>query len=718
MITTELAGAGPNAWTTNKIQSRHRERSAMVYVRQSTPQQVLENRESAALQYGLRCRAVEWGWGPEQVVIVDQDQGQSGSSAAGRSGFQHLLAEVGLDHVGLILGIEMSRLARSCRDWYQLLELCAIFGVLLGDQDGLYDPQHYNDRLLLGLKGTISEAELHLLRQRSWQGTWNKAKRGALFNHVALGYVYDAGNGLQKDPDEQVQSVVELVLAKFDQIGSVNGLLDYMVRNGVQMPIRSQSKADRGQLRWHRPNRTTLANMLHNPIYAGAYCWGRHSTDPKRKAMGKGVGKRRLAPEDAKVLIKDHCPAYITWQQYQDNVERMQQNRCRWNRRGPVRGGGALLAGLVVCGTCGCKLLVAYAAKGRTRYTCMRNRITYGSPTCQSFAGRGLEELVEQQILRVLEPAGLELCLAAAADNERERTLLDQQWRQKLERAAYDAQRAGRQLHAVEPENRLVGRELEKRWEQALLEEQRRKQEYEQFQNQRSTAISETQRQQIETLAQDIPSLWRSSECTATDRQQIMRHLVERVVVTGRMDRTSLDVAIHFVGGFVSSHELTRPVSRWEQLPEWPQLQVRIRELAGGQHTAQQIADELNREGWHPPKRRGTFNAPIVQGLLARLGLCTKRPPAKLCELLGPDEWWITDLARTLDVSPITLQGWRRRGWIHARQLSGPQGRWIMWADQDELDRLGALRSQNRTWYNQPQSKELTTPKPRPETKE
>jgi DNA invertase Pin-like site-specific DNA recombinase len=708
MSTAENACAELEPWIAGKIESQHRQRLAMVYVRQSTVQQVLENRESADLQYALRRRAVEWGWPPDRVVVIDQDQGHSGRSAEGREGFQHLLAEISLDHVGIVLGAEMSRLARSCRDWYQLLEVCALFGVLLADREGLYDPRQYNDRLLLGLKGTISEAELHLIRQRMHQGTLNKARRGELYNHLPLGYVLEPGGELQMDADEQAQATVRLVFSKFEQIGSINGLLRYLVEHRVLMPVRSQLKANSGELEWHRPNRTTLAYMLHHPVYAGAYCWGRRTN--------AGPGKASQSPAVSAgqgILIRDRCPSYITWEQYQANLERMQQNRSRWDRRGPIRGGGALLAGLVICGRCGCRLLVSYPDRKHPRYTCVRRRITYGEETCQAFAGQSLEKLVEQQVLRALEPASLELSLAAAEDLRREQELADERWRHRLERAQQASDRAARQFHAVEPENRLVARELERRWEAALAQQQDLKEQHERSRARRPAELTDSERRQIRELARDIPALWRSPQCTATDRQEIIRHLIEQVVVNGSAVSPVLDVSIYFVGGFVSRHELRRPMSRWDQMPEWPKLQARVVELSDGNRTAGQIAEQLNRDGFHPPKCRSAFNAPMVQSLLARQSLCVKRPTCMQANILVPNEWWLSDLARKLDVSQATLHNWVRRGWAHARQLKGLQGRWILWADHDELIRLGRLRSDARGWYNQPQSPELTTPKPR-----
>jgi DNA invertase Pin-like site-specific DNA recombinase len=699
---------------TNKIQPHHRERLAMVYVRQSSPHQVLEHRESAALQYNLRCRAIEWGWARERVVVIDEDQGHTATTAEGRLGFQRLLAEVGLDHVGVVLGIEMSRLARSCKDWYHLLELCALFGTLLADQDGLYDPRNYNDRLLLGLKGTLSEAELHILHQRMEQGRLNKARRGELFNHPPIGYVRGAAGQIQIDADEQVQAVVRLIFRKFDELGSINALLHYLVRNDIRLGIRPHSGPDRGVLQWRRPNRATLTNLLHRPLYAGAYSWGLRPIDARRKIPGRPATGRKVArATECAVLIKDRCPAYITWEQYMANLRRMEDNRSRWDSRGATREGSALLKGLLVCGQCGYRLLVSYGTSGQPRYSCQRHHIDYGGPLCQSLAGRRLDEFIARHVLKVLEPASLELSLMAAADIERERQELEEHWQRRLERARYEKDRAARQYHAVEPENRLVARELEKRWEQSLLDERAVQEAHDRFRTQQPAALTQGDRETIRSLAQDIPALWHSPNTSSIDRQSIVRHLIDHVVVTSQSNSETVGVTIHFAGGFTSHHELRRSVARYAQMHDYVQLLDRVQELTQQKQTANQIATQLNREGWRPPKRRDTFNASMVQHLRGCRSLSEVRPRRQSDDLLGKDEWWFSDLARALDLPQPTLYSWRRRGWIHARQLPGPQGCWIMWADGDELDRLRRLRSCSRSWFNQPQAAELTTPKSR-----
>jgi DNA invertase Pin-like site-specific DNA recombinase len=298
---------------TSKIQPRHRDRLAVVYVRQSTPQQVLLHAESAALQYDLVRRAVALGWSRSRVLVIDEDQGRSGQSVEGRLGFQRLLAEVGLDHVGLILGLEMSRLARSCKDWHQLLELCAHFGTILADQDGLYDPTDYNDRLLLGLKGTMSEAELHILRNRLNQGRLNKARRGELITRAPVGYVRLPTGEVTLDPDEQVREVVRMIFDKFDELRSIGGVLRYLARKGVHIGLRQQSGPGRGELRWRCVTRRIIWDMLHHPLYAGAYSYGRRVVDPRRRAAGRSTALRLVPPGEYAVLLRDRFPAYITW---------------------------------------------------------------------------------------------------------------------------------------------------------------------------------------------------------------------------------------------------------------------------------------------------------------------------------------------------------------------------------------------------------------------
>jgi DNA invertase Pin-like site-specific DNA recombinase len=703
----------PYAWA--KIQSRHRDRLAVVYVRQSTPQQVQGNQESTALQYGLRQRALELGWPLDRVLVIDDDLGRSGQSVEGRLGFQRVLAEVGLDHVGLILGVEMSRLARSCKDWHQLLELCALFQTLLADQDGLYDPSDYNDRLLLGLKGTMSEAELHIMRNRLHQGMQNKARRGELYSLAPIGYVRASTGEYVLDPDEQVQSTVRLIFAKFEERGSISGVLTYLVRNGIRIGIRFHCGPNKGQLEWRLPNRCTLSQMLHHPIYAGAYTHGRRTTDPKRKKPGRrGTGRRMRERDEWDVLLKDHLQAYITWEQYEAHLRQLAQNRAEHPGLGAPREGPTLLSGLIVCGRCGRRLLVSYGnRRGGARYTCGRGKLSYGEPICQSLVARPLDELAGRLVLQVLEPAALELSLRAGEDIERERARLDQHWQQRLERARYDAERARRQYQVVEPENRLVARELERRWEQALQTQLHLEEDYERFVREQPAQLTAEDRERIRSLATDLPTLWQAPTTTPQERQRIIRHLIEHVVVNVRGTSEWVDISIHWLGGYVSVHEERRPIVRYDQLRDYAYLIKRIEELRiAGKNTAE-VATHLNREGFHTPKQDKLFDEAIVRQLVCRSGLSGLPAGARgTADLPQRDEWWAPELARKLGMPVGTLNAWRRFGWIHARHLPcGTRGRWILWADKDERRRLRRLRDCPRGNNEEPYPRELTTPK-------
>jgi DNA invertase Pin-like site-specific DNA recombinase len=700
-----------------KIQAHHLQRLAIVYVRQSSPQQVLHHRESTALQYDLRRYAVELGWPPERVLVIDDDQATTGRTAEHRSGFHQILVEVDLDHVGIILGTEMSRLARSCRDWYHLMEKCALFDTLLAEPDGIYDPSDYNDRLLLGLKATMSEAELHLLRSRMFQGRLNKARRGEVYSHPPIGYVCQPAGGFTLDPDPQVQDIVRLLFDKLDELGTVTAVLRYLVENQIRLGVRPHCGPNRGQLEWRRPCRPTLLNLFHKPIYAGAYVYGLRPVDPRRKVPGRPATGRTTAEFlQWEVLIKDHLPAYITWDRYVANVERLAANRARAFARGAPREGPSLLGGLLVCGVCGHRMMVAYSGKqSRLTYGCQRQRIEYAGPTCPSMAGKVLDDLVGQQVLHALEPAALELSLQAVSGLEQERERLERDWQQRRNRAHDAVERAARQYHVCALENRLVAIELERQWEEALRAERALQEQYDRFVRERPRALSDGDRERIRSLASDLPRLWEAPTTTAADRQTIMRLLVEQMVVLVQGSSEHVDVKIHWSGGLVSRHRVRRPVARHDQLSNYEQLMERVVALRQQEQTAAQIAEALNREGFVPPKRRATYNPQMVRQLVARCGLSSGSRSQPDGGVLEEDEWWPRQLALELGMPPITLHSWLRRGWVQGeKRPGGRMGRWVVWADGPELDRLRRLRACPRGWSDEPYPAELTTPRPRP----
>jgi len=700
----------------SKIGELHWTRQAVVYVRQSTRQQVAEHRESTARQYALADRAVALGWPADRVTVIDEDQGQSGQSMATRLGFQRLLAEVSLDHVGIIFSLEMSRLARCNRDWHQLLELCAVFRTLLGDAGSVYDPTDHNDRLLLGLQGMMSEAELHILKSRMLEGKRNKARRGELLNHPPIGYVR-TGDAYQLDPDEEAQGVVRLVFDEFERQGSVHGLLRYLVAHGVRLPVRPHFGPNRGELEWRRPNRVTLSNMLHHPIYAGAYRWGHRKIDARRQKPGRaGTGRTVNKPEACEVFIRDRHPAYIGWDRFEAIQRRLAENRATAEAMGAPRAGPSLLSGLVVCGRCGRGLMSAYSGKAnRLRYTCARAMIDYGEPVCQSLVGEFLDRFVAQQIIKVLSPASLELSLAAEADLRAERARLDVHWKQRLERAEYEADRAARQYAAVEPENRLVARELERRWDEALRHRQQLEEAYDRFRREQPPELTASQRKAILRLSQDVPPLWNAATTTAEERQEMVRLLVDRVAVEIEEHREQVEVTLHWAGNFTSCHRLVRPVARYQQLSNYRELLGRIETLQHEGRSFAAIAEQLNREGFHPPKRTDRFTGQMIGRLLRDLHPARRRPRAMADPtLLEADEHWLTDLARQLGIPVATLHKWQRLGWLHSRKVDVAGGRWAVWADAEEIDRFRRIRRYKRTWPEPRYPADLTTPKPRP----
>lgn len=700
-----------------KLKPWHFDRAAVVYVRQSTPQQVADHQESTARQYALTDRAVLLGWPRSQVQVIDDDLGRSGQSIEGRPGFQRLLAEVALDRVGLILGLEMSRLARSCKDWHHLLELCARFRVLLADADGVYDPNEYADRLMLGLTGMMSEAELHVLKGRMHQGKLNKARRGELVVSVPLGYLKHPSGQVTFDPDEQVQNIVRLIFDRFDQTGTIHGVLRALIGQGIQLPMRSQRGSNRGQLEWRPPCRETIRHLLRHPMYAGAYRYGHRPTDSRRQKpgcprSGRGSG---LAAEDCQVFLKDRFPAYIPWERFEANQLRLAANRSRAESAGAIRDGSALLAGVVWCGRCGRRMYVRYSRrKQRPTYLCSAQRSDYGLPVCQSVSAEWIESWLAEQILAALQPAALAASLTAAGEVEDRRRQQSQMWEQRIERARYEADRAARQYHACEPENRLVARTLERQWDEALRKVGQLEAEFERLARACPRLLGESDREQIRRLAEEVPALWHAPTTTAADRRQIARLLLERVVLTVDPGGDQVGVRAEWAGGAVREQTLRKAVRGYQNQRDWPRLAARLAALHAAGRTPDEIAAALEAEGFRPPKRAAQFTAGMVRRLLDQLGLRRRVSRSKAsAEALESGEWWLHELAHHLGLSPHTLHGWRRKGWIASRQAGGRGGPWAVWANAAELARLRELKTSPRVWANRERLAELRLPTPR-----
>jgi hypothetical protein len=464
-------------------------------------------------------------------------------------------------------------------------------------------------------------------------------------------------------------------------------VLQSLVAQEIRLPCRVISGLAKGELEWHRPNRATLSEMLHSPLYAGAYAYGRRPR-PQRCRAGRAL-------TETPVLIKGRLPAYISWETYEANLAQMAANRTQW--QGVVRGGPALLAGLVICGRCGHRMVTQYPNRGRTkRYACIRLASDYGGPYCQSLSGAALDAQLAELMLQALTPAALEVSLQLAEDLELERTALHRQWQQRLERARYEVERAQRQYDAAEPENRLVVRTLEQRWEAALADEVRIKAEHERFLAEQPLPMTQKEHAAIEQLASDIPSLWRATTTTAADRQAIARLMLERVVVTVQGDSEAVRVECYWAGGTRTQHDLRRPVSRLTQLRNHEALLTRVRDLHAEGHKAAVIAEMLNAERWHPPKRRATYNASMVLDLLHRIGVpvSPRRSLATRLESRAPDELTISELAALLATPQVTVHSWVKRGVVAAHQVQvGNHGLWLIGVNDVELNRLRERRN-------------------------
>jgi len=546
------------------------------------------------------------------------------------------------------------------------------------------------------LKGAMSEAELHVLKQRMMAGKRAKAERGALGMPVPMGYVRRPSGEVAKDPDEQAQAVIELIFDQFARVGTIHAVLRYLVQHQIRVPQRVRCGPSKGELVWRRPNRTTLSNLLHHPIYAGAYTYGRRPTDPKRKQLGRpSTGRLVAKPEDCQVLLPDRIPAYISWEQFERNRRQLEANTQAG--LGVIRYGPSLLSGLVVCGRCGLRMASAYNNNGAgLRYSCARELVDYGGAICQSLTGAPLDAWMSELVLAALEPAALEVSLEVSADVEAQRQRLHQHWAKRLERASYEVDRAARQYHAVEPENRLVARTLERQWEEALASEEQLKADYRRFLASQPVTLSASEREAIRHLASDLPALWHAETTTAADRQAIIRQLVERVVVTVQGKSEQVDLEVHWIGGHRTQTRRRRPVARLEQLSYYPALLARTAALHQQGLSRGAIAGGLNAEGWRPAKRRQTFTADMVRSLLVRQGLsASKARPRSVTH--EADEWTLPALAYTLAMPHPTLYAWLRKGHLQARYDQGT-GQWLIRADTSELQRLRALRQAPRIW--------------------
>ncbi|NWJ47684.1 MAG: recombinase family protein [Bacteroidetes bacterium] len=695
--------------TSSKITPQHFNRQALIYVRQSTLAQVRQNTGSTSRQYDLKQRALKLGWQPECIIIIDDDLGRSGTSALNRDGFQWLVAQVGLGLAGAVLCLEASRLARSCSDWYRLLEICALTDTLVIDEEGVYDPGQYNDRLLLGFKGTMSEAELHWIRQRMDGGKLAKAQKGELQQPLPVGLVYDPLGRIVLDPDEQIAGAVRLVFNLFDQYGSALAVVRHFNQQGLKFPTRprlgsresqhqqflSQSQATP---RWEPLKHGRVRSILHNPFYAGAYVYGRlrqiKTVETQKLDSPTKTRLVRLKPSEWPIVFLEHHPGYITWLQFLKNEQQLDQNRTyRFEERaGAIRKGAALLQGLLRCGKCGRRMRVNYLGNIQgPLYVCNEERIRFGGNMCQTIRGDGIDEAVARCFLAALQLAQLEISLAAIAQLETQAQQFEQQWKLSLERAEYEANLAQRRFMAVEPENRLVARSLEKDWNEKLARLEKLQQEYLAKAKLQAevTSLSGEEREKILALAQNVPAVWYAATTTQAERKQLLRFLIKSVTLLKREEEGTVDLDICWQTEAHTVLKVKAPVLSCNKYRTDINLLDKVRQLAVD-HTDGQILQILNEQGW-----KNSHGQPLsvarVRGIRRDFGIFLGSPerPGKLGISQRSDgRYTVEAVAKILQVDPSTVNDWCVAGRLDNVQLRKGGTRWIK-LSSEEIAELG-----------------------------
>jgi DNA invertase Pin-like site-specific DNA recombinase/uncharacterized protein YndB with AHSA1/START domain len=548
-----------------KVKLTHTRRAAFVYIRQSSPQQVENNRESTARQYALVERACELGWAREQVTVVDEDLGLSGSGTVKRSGFARMAAEVALGHVGIVLGLEVSRLARNNADWYRLLDLCGMTDTLIGDSDGIYHPTAFNDRLILGLKGTMSEAELHILRVRLEGGIRNKAARGELRRGLPVGYVWGEGDGeVCFDPDAAVVGAIRTVFTEFTELGSARKVWLWFRSEGLSFPLRAHMHSP---IRWVAATYTAIHAVLTNPVYAGAYAYGKCRHERYIDEQGRVRRRTRHLPQaEWAVLLRDHHPGFIDWATYQANQARIDANVHPQPHQagGAVREGAALLQGLAICGKCGRRLHTHYQGRNSSPgYHCSGKDIVQGRGVyCLNVGAIQIDRAVTEAFLKALTPAAVEATEQAVRQLEADHDAALSQWRLAVERARYEAERVERQYRAVEPENRLVARGLETEWEKRLRDLAAAQAELERRQQQRPRTLSVEEKSRLHALGSDLRKVWTAPTTTDRDRKELLRTLLEEVIVEVYRSEHRAHLTLRWRGGELAEIDLPLPRSQ------------------------------------------------------------------------------------------------------------------------------------------------------------
>ncbi|NWJ98920.1 MAG: recombinase family protein, partial [Chloroflexi bacterium] len=653
--------------------------------------QVQENTGSTARQYDLTKRALNLGWPQERIEVIDQDQGHSGSSINGRDGFQYLMAQVGLGKAGAVVSIEVSRLARSCTDWYRLLEICALSSTLVIDEEGVYDPSQYNDRLLLGFKGTMSEAELHWLTQRMQGGKLAKAEKGELRCLLPVGLIYDSvgTNRIVLDPDEEVQQAVRLVFELFAHSGSALAVAQHFEQSGLKFPTRQWEAVHQGEVVWRPLSYTRVLNILHNPTYAGAYVYGqvhyRTKVEVGDKPTLKGHRERRKL-EDWPIILEGHHPGYVTWDVFVGNQKKLADNRTydpsQAGGAGAVHKGEALLSGIVRCGRCGRKMKVHYQKEGSFCYQCEDRDGSSGSlfKLCQDVRGSRIDQAVASAVLEAIEPAELNVALGTLAQLEEESRQFERQWQRRIERSQYEADLARRRFVLVDPENRLVARNLEKEWNLKLAEIVSIEREYAEVSRDKAKiAVSASEREAILSLSHDLPQLWQAQSTTNAERKQLLRYLIADVTLLKEKEVETIRIVVRWQSGAVSELKIARIPTGRKHRPLNPEALKRMLELSAT-HSSGEIAEQLNGEGYQTSTGRA-FSGSNVRMLLEQEQGSGKSESTRKVVLekgqRGDGRYGVAAAARVLKVSEATVRRWCEEGRLEVvrNKPSGP--RWI-----------------------------------------
>jgi DNA invertase Pin-like site-specific DNA recombinase len=645
----------------SKVTAVHLSRPALLYVRQSSLKQVIHNTESAIRQYDLRGKAIALGWDASQITVIDTGQGHSGASAADREGFQHLVAEVSLGRAGIVLGLECSRLARNSADWHQLLELCGLTGTLICDEDGLYDPRNFNDRLVLGMKGQISEAELHFIRARLRGGVLSKARRGDLITPLPVGLVYDAAGHVILDPGAAIRGAL---FATFEATGSATAVVKAFRTAGLTFPWRHLKGPRKGQTDWKPLAHHTVLHVLHNPRYAGAFTYGRH----RHQILPGGKRATTALPRSEWVsFIPGAHPGYITLDQYEANIARLAANAAAHGRdraSGPPREGAALCQGIIICGKCGTRMTVRYHRRRGTEwpdYLCQRDGIENARPICAAIPGAGLDQAIGQLLVTTLTPLAVEAALTVSAELEHRAAEADALRAAHVERARYHADLARRRYLAVDPANRLVADTLEADWNTALRALNDAQAAYDKAREHDTGTLTSTQKDRIARLATDLPAIWNDPATPVRERKRIARLLIADITVTRTSDTITAHIRLR--GGQARTLTLPVPKTGPEARRTPPEIITAIDELLD-HHTSGEIAGILNQRGLHS----GTgepFHGKIIDNIIRTYRLRTRRHRLRSQGMLT-----LAETAAAHGVHPHTIKAWRHAGIVSAQRYN------------------------------------------------